>query len=145
MSAIATFWWHDDIVALQKTLDADLESTNASVAACTALSDTARTAWESFYTNAKAYTQSSAAWVNTGTQADRGQELQRELLAKQQQLTKSCSNVSPAADPDKGKPADLSTYFKWGAVIAGVIGVAYVTGQVASTVRLFKSPSSAKE
>ena len=143
MSAIATFWWHDDIVALQRQLDADLEGTNLSVTACTGLSSAMQASWQAFYASAKAFTQESAAWLNTGTQADQGQALQRELYAWQQKLSALCSLTVPSVDPDKNKPADLSTYFKWGAVIAGVIGVAYVTGQVASTVRLFKAPPSA--
>lgn len=141
MSALFTFWWHDDIVALQRQLDADLEGVNNSVNTCTTLNDTAKTSWQAFYASAKAFTQEPAAYINTGTQADRGQELQRELLARQQQISGSCTNVTPVDDPDKGKPQDPTTYLKWGAVIVGVVGVAYVTGQVASTVRLFKAPA----
>lgn len=143
MSALFTFWWHDDIVALQKQLDADLEGVNRSVATCATLSDPVRASWQDFYVSAKSFTQSPAAWVNTGTQADRGQEIQRELLARQQQISGVCANVTPVVDPDKGKP-DLTNAAKWTAVIVGVVGVAYVTAQVSQTVRLFKAPPSSK-
>jgi len=140
MSAIATFWFHDDIVALQKHLDADLEGVNNSVAACgTKVPDTMRTSWQAFYVSAKAFTQAPAAWINTGTQADRGQELQRELLAWQQQLSATCP-VTPVDDPDKGKPNPLP-YVKWIAIGAAALGVAWVTTEVAATVRLFKAPA----
>jgi hypothetical protein len=141
MSSIATFWWHDDIVALQKQLDADVEGVNRSVSACTTLSDAMRASWQDFYVSVKSFTQGPAAWINTGTQADRGQELQRDLLARQQQISGVCANVTPVSDPDKGK-GDPTTALKWAAVIVGIAGVAYVTAQVSSTVRLFKAPSS---
>jgi len=138
MSAIATFWTHGDIVSLQKQIDADLEGTNNSVAACPKMSDAMRASWQAFYASAKAFTTADAAWLNTGTQADQGQAIQRELYAWQQKLSTICSLTVPSVDPDKGKPADLSTYFKYGTAIAAILGVAWVTAEVASTVRAFK-------
>ena len=141
MSAIATFWWHSDIVALQQQLDADLEGVNNTVTACTKLPDAMRASWQTFYASAKAFTQADAAWLNTGTQADRGQELQRELVTWQQRIGGYCVLQSAVSNPDVGKPADLSVYLKWAAIITAVVGTAYVTSQVASTVRLFKAPA----
>ena len=120
MSAIATFWTHGDIQALQKQLDADLEGTNTSVGVCPQLNDSMRASWQAFYASAKAFTQSDAAWINTGTQADQGQAIQRELYAWQQKLSTTCSLAVPSVDPDKGKP-DLASAAKWGALIVGLV------------------------
>ena len=139
MSAIGTFWWHSDIVALQNQLDADLEGTNNSVTACTGLDAATKASWTVFYTSTKAFTTQPAAWLNTGTQADQGQALQRELYAWQQQLSAKCSLTVPSLDPrERDRALDVATPLKYAAVIVGGLGVAYVTAQVSSTVRLFK-------
>jgi hypothetical protein len=141
MSVVATFWWHSDIVALQNQLDADLEGTNNSVNVCTALDAPTRASWVVFYTAAKAFTQQPAAWLNTGTQADQGQALQRELYAWQQQLSAKCSLTVPSLDPRERDRQDIATPLKYAAIIVGVLGVGYVTAQISSTVRLFKAPA----
>ena len=113
-----------------------------SVNGCTALSASTKASWQAFYAGVKIFTQQSAAWVNTGTQADQGQALQRELYAWQQKLSATCPLTVPSINPDAPKgPIDYNAALKWAGIIVGVVGVAYVTTEVVSTVRLFKSPA----
>jgi hypothetical protein len=132
MSAIATFWSHSDIVTLQTTLGADLEATNTGVQACTGLDATTLQEWNFFYAGANAFVHEDANWLATGTQADEGQEYQRQLIAWRQKLSVKCPNLAPVSSPGGGKQIDtgMTTALKYGAVIAGFLGTAYVVAKV---------------
>lgn len=135
MSALFTFWTHGDLVDLQKQLASDLAGTQQSVAACTKLDSATAASWAAFYQSVLAFTQDDAAWVNTGTQADQGQAYQRELYAWQQKLSATCTLTVPSVNPDKGKDmSGINTALKWGAVIAGFLGTAYIVGKIAPIV-----------
>jgi hypothetical protein len=131
-SSLATFWWHSDIVALQSSIKSALDATNTDVNACAGVDAGSKQAWAAFYTSATAYTQESAAWIDTGSQADHLQDLQRQLLAWQQFLTgKGCALGSPMVQigpAETGKT--LENIAKYGAIIAVAWGSAYLVSQV---------------
>jgi hypothetical protein len=131
--SLVRFWWHSDIQDLQKNLGATLAATKIAIDACTALDATTRAQWEAWYAGASDFVSSDAAWVNTGTQADQGQKYQAELYAWQQKLSKTCAIAVPAIDPNANKPdlSGLGEALRYGAIIAGFLGTAYIVGKAA--------------
>jgi hypothetical protein len=131
--SLVRFWWHSDIQDLQKNLGATLSATKIAIDACTVLDATTRAEWETWHVGASDFVTSDAAWINTGTQADQGQKYQAELFAWQQKLSKMCAIAVPAIDPNFNKPdlTGLDQALRYGAIIAGFLGTAYVVGKVA--------------
>jgi hypothetical protein len=146
-NSLFTFWSHGDIVDLQNSIRAALLSTDATVNACAAIDSGSKTSWTSFYTQSMAYANADAAWLNTGTQADAGQSIQRQILAWQQYFKgKGCALNGPlydTGDSGAGKGDQITSWLKYGAIIAASWGTAYVISQV---VTFIPHPvSSAKE
>lgn len=129
------FWTHGDIAALQAEIAGTLQTTNTDVQNCTALPAASKTAWTTFYTTALAQAQASAAWFDTGDQADTLQEIQRGIRSWQQMISgKGCTLSAPLYDgglnPDPPKPPEVTQWLKYGAIIATAWGVSYVVSQV---------------
>lgn len=129
--SLVRFWWHGDIQGLQQDLLGTLAATNIAVTACTALDPTTLGEWQTWYAGAYSFATTDAAWLNTGTQADLGQQYQRELYAWQQRLSKTCSIAVPAVDPDKNQPdlTGVNQALRYAAIIAGFLGTAYIVGK----------------
>jgi hypothetical protein len=130
--SLVRFWWHGDIQDLQRDLGATLQATKTAVDACTALDVATRAQWQTWFVGANDFVLSEASWINTGTQADRGQKYEAELFAWQQKLSKVCNIAVPAIDPNFNKPdlTGLDQVLRYGAIIAGFLGTAYVVGKV---------------
>lgn len=133
-SFLPTFWFHSDIVDLQTRLSAAITTTNASVTACTTLDTATATAWANWYAPAAAFCAESAAWINTGQQADVGQGYEKDLVAWQRLLAgKKCPVPgTPYAPPGQNgqDPTDNQT-LKWIVVGVSIVGVAYIVGEIA--------------
>lgn len=131
-NALFTVWWHGDIVALQSSIGAALTATNNDVNACSGVDANSKSAWAAFYASALLQTTSSAAWFDTGSQADHLQDLQRQLLAWQQFVQgKGCALSAPLIQigpAETGKT--LENIVKYGAIIAVAWGSAYLVSQV---------------
>lgn len=128
---LPTFWFHGDIVDLQARLKNGLDATDRSVSSCGALDDATKASWASFYKLASGFCNESAAWLNTGQQADVGQGYESDLVAWQQKLSVKCALSAPFYNPPGGSNEKNSTV-KYIAIAAGVLGTAYVVGQVAA-------------
>lgn len=130
--SLVRFWWHSDIQALQANLLGTLTAVNTAVDACTALDATTKSEWESWYAGAYGFATTDAAWLNTGTQADLGQKYQAELFAWQQKLSTTCSIAVPAVNPTPKGPdlTGATAALRYGAIIAGFLGSAYIVGKV---------------
>jgi hypothetical protein len=144
----------DDIISAQRHLATDAAGVNISVQACTSLDAPTRDAWNVWYASVQALVAQKPVWffptgpnevLMSTNMLENVEAYRSELYARQQALSAKCNIVVPAVDPDKPLPeASLVTALKWGAFIAGAVGVAYVTSEVASTVRLFKAATPSK-
>lgn len=133
-NAFATVWWHSDIVQLQASVAAALTATNNDVNACSGLDATSKSSWAAFYTPAMGYATESAAWFDTGSQADHLQDLQRQILAWQQFIQgKGCSLSGPQVQVGAAATGQtVENIAKYGAIIAVAWGTAYLVSQVVS-------------
>lgn len=128
------FWWHSDVVRLQNKLKTGITTTNTAVMASTKLDAATRAAWTAWYTNTLDFCDSDAAWIDTGSDADEGQRLERELVDWQHKLIGG-GVVIPGAlytSPD-GKPfidSDMEKTIRYIAVGAGILGTAYIVGEI---------------
>ncbi len=142
---LPAFWFHGDIVDLQTRLLTGLNDTDASVKACAKLDAATAAGWASFYALASGFCKEPAAWLNTGQQADVGQNYENSLIAWQHKLSAVCPlRGVPYEQPgDKGKE-DLSGTIKWVIAGLGVVAVAYAVGEIASTIRTTETVASKK-
>jgi len=134
MSALFTLWFPGDLQAVQQQLLADASGVDQTVTGCTGIDAATKASWESFYLGLKAFGAQSFGWFNTtSAAADQAQLLQRELYAWEQKLSTTCKLTVPMVDPTQTSGAaassNLMTAVKYGAVIAGFVGSAYIVGK----------------
>lgn len=128
-------WFQGDIEALKKNLDANATGTDLGVQACTSLPDTTRAAWGVFLVGLRSYSRSSTGFWTTGSEANQGQELERQLYAWQLKLKDAgCTLGAPAVDPQPPEPPG-SSVFRWLAVAFIVGAAAVATHEIVTVVR----------
>jgi hypothetical protein len=129
-NSLFTFWLHGDIVDLQNSIRAALKSTDPAVSGCAVLDPNSRASWTAFSMEATNFVDGSAAWLNTGTQADTGQYLQRAVRSWQEFLQgKGCDLAGPLYEGGI-TPEPVSNWLKYGAIIAVAVATAVVVGEI---------------
>jgi hypothetical protein len=133
----------DDIKNEQSDLKTAAIETNASVVACTGLDQATRTGWDAFYKDVLAFCQEVPVWyfptgtnevVMSSNMLEHAQQLRANLLSHQQMLSKACKLSVPLFDPTKPPDTSLNTLttaIRYGAIIAGFLGTAYIVGKAA--------------
>jgi hypothetical protein len=133
---LPAFWFHGDIVDLQTRLQAGLDQTNGSTVGCAKLDAATAANWASFYKLASGFCHEPAAWLNTGQQADVGQNYENQLIAWQRILNPICPLSGPSYKrPGDTGDADIASTIKWLVAGLSVVAVAYAVGQVAGATK----------
>ena len=132
---VATIWTPGELHNVQRQLAADAVGVDQTVKSCSALSAATRASWEAFYAELQQFTAIDFGWFSTtGTYADQAQLLQRRLYAWEQKLSGTCQLTVPLVDPttNPNNPINgpmIVQALKYGAVIAGFLGSAYIVGK----------------
>lgn len=133
----------DDIKNAQSDLKTAADGTNASVVACTGLDQATRATWNSFYQQVLAFCQEVPVWyfptgtnevVMSSNMLEHAQQLRANVYSYQQMISKSCKLSLPVFDPTKPPDTSLdsiTTAIRYGAIIAGFLGTAYIVGKAA--------------
>jgi hypothetical protein len=132
-----------DISNEQDVLRRDAVATNVSVGSCTALDQATRTNWDAFYQGVLAFCQEVPVWyfptgdhevVMSSNMLEYAQQLRANLYSYQQMISKACKLNLPVFDPAKPPVTGLDsiqTALRYGAIIAGFLGTAYIVGKAA--------------
>jgi hypothetical protein len=141
MSVLGNWLWPSDMRALQARLLADAQGTDSSVRNCSALDQATRASWGDFYIQVVDFASSEVPTLFFGSRVDHAQELESQLFAWQQKLSRVCALTLPPANPAADKPlspqADaLTKAIQYGSVAAIVVGGAYVIGKLIALVPL---------
>jgi hypothetical protein len=141
MSVLVSLWTPGDLKSAQNELAAKANAFNTSVQACTKLDTETASSWAAFYASLTQFVQTTYGWFTTtlpdgtvqagggtGSTADQIQSYQRELYAWGQKLSGTCTLSTPNISPTP--PSDSTTLLKYGAVIVGFVGAAYMVGKV---------------
>lgn len=137
MSIFGEVWTHGDLATLHDNLRGWLAQTQSQVTACGALDQATLDSWNAFATSATAYIDSSPGYfMGLGTEADAGEDIQRQIRAWQLQLEgKGCPLTGPLtpvpASDKNGESLDkLNTALKYATIIACAWGAAFLVGQI---------------
>lgn len=135
-----------DMRALQARLLANLTATDRSVRQCNGLDQPTRSSWGLFYIAAYDFATLDPGFIFFGTHIDQGRGYEQDLYAWQQKIDHTCTLTLPEVDPTKrpGQPQEVggpgatldrvTNIIKWTAVLAGVVGGAYVVNKLVSIV-----------
>lgn len=132
-----------DVAAEQARTLSNAQATDAAVQSCTALDATTKSEWAAFYGQLTRFCQTPVynfprPWVSNYLLADgnTGNTMlayESQLQAWQQRISALCTNAPPSLTTFDPNPAGIqvSGWLKYGAIIAGFVGTAYVVGEVA--------------
>jgi len=151
-------WLPGDLKQIQNDMLQHAKALDIAIKACTTLPANIAAAWNEFLGRLTRFATTDFGWVTTvtpdgsthvgggdGRTADDAQALTKELYEWGQKVEAlNCTLVAPNTKPPEDKKTldpTVMTAIKYAAVVAGFVGSAYVVGQIASTVRLFKAPA----
>jgi hypothetical protein len=122
----------DTIRDMQARLMAAAKGTDDSVRVCSGIDTGTRAAWGLFYIQVTDFVARGPNFLlGWGGQADRAQELERELYTWQTKLSSSCHLDVPLFNPAPPGPADAwVSIVQYAAVAAMVVGGAYAVGRI---------------
>jgi hypothetical protein len=132
-----------DVQAEQARTLASAQTTDQAVQACTTMDAATKSEWATFYGTLTAWCQtpvvnfwtpflSTGTVVVTGDTGDTMMAYETQLQAWQQKIAGICKATPPGLttfDPDPAG-AQATQWLRYGAIIAGFIGTAYVVGEV---------------
>lgn len=130
---------------LKKRLGASLKGTDTTVQSCGALDNGLRASWGAFYTTVSSWVASETSIWGLGTQMDRGEAYEDELLAWQERLkSANCTLLVPNFDPRKNEKAgDAGGAFTWIGIAVAAVAGAYVVGKVIPLIPRIRLPQRA--
>lgn len=149
---LPTWWTPSGLKAKQLEVATRATAFDRSVKACAALSPTQVANWNDFYTGLIHFTSTSFGWFTTttpsggteggggtGETADQLEEYERNLCSWGQRLAGwKCAVDVPNLDPNPPSNNTLTSALRYGAIIAGFLGTAYV---VHTVVELIPKPA----
>lgn len=138
-------WWTPAGLRFKQGEVADkAKAFDRSVKACTTLSQNQVADWNDFYARLIAFTSTSFGWFTTttpsggteggggtGETADQLEKYERELCSWGQKLSGwKCVVDAPNLDPNPPSNNTLTSALRYGAIIAGFLGTAYIVREI---------------
>lgn len=120
----------------KKSLLGQLQGTDQSVQACSALDSNTRASWGLWYAQAMTFAQSDSSVWTAASDTNTAQAYATQLYAWQQKLSATCPLTVPMPNPNAPDPTQqaIVQMLYYGAWIAGSVSVAYAIGKVISVI-----------
>jgi hypothetical protein len=131
---------------MKRRLLGNAQGTDASVQACTTVSDAGRASWGLFYASVLDFAHTPSSFWAAAAEANTTEEYENQLFEWQKQLSKDCPAIVQS-NPNI-EPASVLAWgsaLKWFGIAAAAIAGAYVVHEVVDVVYLLKPAPKKKE